>query len=560
MLNPDEPEQDFVIQKPANKIKVSLLIISIVVITTIIAENIYHYNFQNPFEWIRLVAPILLICFSMAVLMKSMSQVLRTSIFLVLCALCLALGSILGVVLYQQTTNLLQTGTTTVKIIHALQLDDVFHSWWYVSLYTLIGASLIGKSLLVKPRLTHGWIYLLYLSPVLIIIGFFLNSLWGWRGKLNLEIGEPAQKVQVYQGNTNKIKGHLDLPFQVKLNDVHIEQVSNEYTIQVVKNAQVVDPHGNSSENFLAGMDAEIIDEFPLELAKIRRVARTKVHFRLDQFFPNFGFQYDYPAQSDTIAPTDPGIMVLFITGSDKRQLQLRANQKNTLDDPHVEGTMEFYWEQPDDFLELSISSTERAFEDSLKRVIFIGSTEEVIFVYANSAQRIKLEKDKEYYFPGKRKIGFLYQFVFPDAKYITAVPGSINEELKNPVAKLEVWGKEWERAEYAYVYPPKGLGGYYAIPGTEYGLGLSNDSGKRFRSNVSVLDLEGMELQRMDIGENASLTHAGYRFIQKYDHSNKFPGLGVIFRRGMPLIYIGFAGLILAFLRLILGQLFLKE
>ena len=134
--------------------------------------------------------------------------------------------------------------------------------------------------------------------------------------------------------------------------------------------------------------------------------------------------------------------------------------------------------------------------------MVFIGLDEEVYYVGDRGGQKVSLERSTDYGIPSKDGMSFLYQFIFPNARYMSANPASMNDELLNPVARLEVWEKDWTAYENAYIYPSQGSSsGFYFVPSGDYMLGLNSFRDmqvKYWRSNLSLVGEDGESLKNI--------------------------------------------------------------
>jgi hypothetical protein len=476
---------------------------------------------------------------------RSLFQIIHTPYFSTSCLLFIALGTAIG----------------TFVLFSALSFDNVFHSWWYVGLYGLLGISLVRTSFIRPFTKTSFFFYAAHLSPVIVLAGFWMDYFYGYRGIIGLEVGSESSTVRVYEGNTNRVMGQVELPFNVRLNAFSSEKFDPDYRIQVWKGKPPsANPHG--------GMDTESMNQLPellttvaLEPGKVHKIYGTDFYYRLGEFFPNFHFTYDYPEVTDTIEPADPGIMIQLNIPAGTPQVQLRANQNSSLFEPHLNAMMEFHWELPDDLESLNLSE-EWDPTDTLRRVVFAGLDEQVYYVGDKGVQRVSLERSTDYKIPGKSGMSFLYQFIFPDAKFMSANPASMNDELLNPVARLEVWEKDWTAYEYAYVYPSQGSSsGFYFVPSGNYMLGLNSFRDmqvKYWRSNLSLIGADGASLKTKDVEVNEPVSYNGYKFYQTdYDEQNpNYSGIGVSYNPGLGVVYAGF--IILFFSSLFL--MFIRE
>ena len=77
----------------------------------------------------------------------------KLAIFLLL---TLAITSIVGTIIEQQQDPekyLMEYGQTTYKILKFLGFTDVYHSWWYISLLTLLAVNLVVCSIKRLPKI-----------------------------------------------------------------------------------------------------------------------------------------------------------------------------------------------------------------------------------------------------------------------------------------------------------------------------------------------------------------------------------------------------------------------
>jgi hypothetical protein len=368
-----------------------------------------------------------------------------------------------------------------------------------------------------------------------------------YQGLMVLGTEESSNQVRIMEKNTLLEDVALELPFQIKLNELSPEKFDSSFFIQLWKDG---DHSGANADHEDA---TELIATIPLIEGKIHHVYNTNIYYRLNDFYPNFGFKYDYPTDTDTIAPLDPGVMLEMILPSGRAQLQLRTIVNNTLQEPHLNANLEFYWDRPEDINSLQeIKPSEwNKDEHEISKIIFIGSEDLVLYVFKESYIPQSLIRDEEYSIPGKEPMGFKFQFFFPDAKYMTAAPASLDEEIKNPVAKVEVWGTDWAKSELAYIYPSaKNKGGFFHIPKHKYSLGLATNYTKANRyitSDISLMEDSNEEIKRISLSKNTSITHQGYklRHYKVQEDNPKSVILSVAYLPGYYLIIAGFVTLL---------------
>lgn len=211
----------------------------------------------------------------------------------------IAILSILGTIIPQgqpQQFYVLKYGENLGKLIILFQLDDVYHSLWYVALLFLFLFNLITCSynrypvvlklykknpeevdvnklpnslqkrvqteftviverlkkqgfkeaskklekgvLLYKDSFRWGYFafYVVHLSMVFIVIGAIVGAIWGFRGNLALIKGETSNQVFLFR------KEHpVFLDFSVRLNQFTIELYPNGMPKEYISNVTIVD-------------------------------------------------------------------------------------------------------------------------------------------------------------------------------------------------------------------------------------------------------------------------------------------------------------------------------
>ena len=373
------------------------------------------------------------------------------------------------------------------------------------------------------------------LGLLVAIFGILFNILTQWNATLELMIGRPQNVAVVFEKKTKKATHKIELPFYIRLDSMNPERMTPEYRIAVLKGANLEPAIGKiNGETVGVSRRPTVVKEFGLKLDKIQKIPDSKFLFRLNEFYPNFGFAYDYPITTDTIEPVDPGIMVKLVIGSENPQLQLRTNQNNLIEEPHIGATLEFYWELPPDLVDMSKTQREIAGDSTLQRIIFHGRGQEVIYLYDKGVIRQQLYRNKKYIIPGKKELGFSHQFIFPDAKYIQATPSSFDQELVNPVAKIEIWSKDQIGSEFAYIYPGKrGVGGFYTIKDSKCTIHLKTDEFSpvwNYSSHLTILNPDIEEIRKLNITIDQSASFGDYRLsaLSSFNKSNVYPGITI--------------------------------
>ncbi|MBK8490616.1 MAG: cytochrome c biogenesis protein ResB [Saprospirales bacterium] len=529
-------------------------LLAITALTGIVAQNVFKWFAQSSFPgWAApLIAVVVLGAFAV-IFFKPIYKTLDTPYFAILSLLIVAAGTALGTFITQNALPEVfaqRYGPFGSKVFRFLNINDVFHSWWYVGFFVLLIISFVKLSL--KKGFAKGTFgfHLAHLSPILILAGFWIDYYYGFRGIIQLETGQRTNIVKVYEGSTSYIRDSIDLDFQLQLDAFEFEKHDPDYRLQVWRNNMDREPREKQNEAPSQNMVPELIASFPLTMDKIRDIYGTDLHFRMSDFYPNFQFVYSYPEGKDTIAPADPGIFLEMKTPLGETVVQLRSNvegKNKIVDMTHLGASIEFYWELPEDVRLDLLRKTAASQEPDTNRIIIVGASEQVFFLTDGELREEKLESDRVYPLPHREDSGFSMMLLFPDATYLVAAPGSKGEELLNPVAKVDVWATGWDAYQEAYIYPNKGKrGGVYSIPGSNYLLAMESFKDKEtkyWKSTVSIVDENDQVAKTQAIMVNKPMLARGYRFYQTdYDPENpNYSGIGVSHEPGLYVIYLGF-------------------
>jgi cytochrome c biogenesis protein ResB len=206
--------------------------------------------------------------------------------------LLIAIGSaaLAGSLIPQQeppATYLARFGPSGAWWLARLGLTDLYHSWYFIGLLVLLGASLLVCSIrrLAASLKTVGSI-LTHMSLVLILVGGAIKHLAGLEGVVELREGDQTNQLKVTETRTTV------LPFTVLLEDFSLERyVANPQTVsEFVSRVRLV-------ENGL-GTRALVRVNHPI----------TYRGFRIYQL----GYNQDDPTWSALLLLKDPGVGVVY--------------------------------------------------------------------------------------------------------------------------------------------------------------------------------------------------------------------------------------------------------
>ena len=525
------------------------ILLSVMVLTGIAAQYLYEWLSQHDFPgWTGPLGAVVVVGAYAMLFFKPLYRYFDTPYFAILSLLFIAVGTALGTFISQNAPAEVftrQYGATGGKILGVLGLNDVFHSWWYVGLFILLIGSLVKMSITKGfTRATIGF-HLAHLSPILVFAGFWVDYFYGFRGIIQLETGESTNIVKVYQGSTSRIVDSMALDFAIQLDAFEFEKHDPDYRIQIWRN----NPDRSPQELHNVGpsnMVPEIVASAPLTMNKIRHIYGSDLYFRMVEFYPNFKFAYTYPERTDTIEAKDPGIILEMKTPLGETTLQFRDRPEENIvaDSIHLGASLEFYWEMP---AKVAQDLGAVAAKGALPRILLVGASGQVFYLTSEEVREEKLEIGRFYPFPHRDDSGITPTLLYPDVAYLKAFPASKNEELLNPVAKVEVWKKGWDAWREAYLYPSaRKRGGVYSIPESNYLLALESMKDretKYWKSTLSVIGPNGQVERNQVVKVNQPMLYKGYRFYQTdYDPDNpNYSGIGVSHEPGLNIIYFGF-------------------
>ncbi len=203
----------------------------------------------------------------------------------------IGLAALLGTIIPQQeelSQYLARFGPVGSQVVTKLGLADLYHSWYFVGLLVLLGASLIVCSIRrwAVDLKTLGSIAT-HLSFMLIIAGGFIKHLAGIEGVVELRKGNQTNQLKITETRT-----HV-LPFAIHLEDFYFKRYAenpgtvSEFTSQI----RLIDAERTSTHAAI-------------------RVNHPIVHrgFRIYQL----GYNPDDPTWSALLLVKDPGVLVVF--------------------------------------------------------------------------------------------------------------------------------------------------------------------------------------------------------------------------------------------------------
>jgi hypothetical protein len=519
----------------------------------IITQFIYHWMHSGTgVNWIGILGTISFFGIFITMYGKKLYQNIDTPYFAISSLLFIAGGTALGTFVTQNAAPEVfaqRYGESTGRILQFLQLQDVFHSWWYVLLFLLMIISLVKISLRRELSWANLGFHLAHLGPVIILFGFWWDYYAGFRGLIQLVKGNETNHVWVYHRNTNRVRDSLKLDFNLLLDHFETQKFEPDHRIQIWEHSST-QPKPREALNTAS---SRILTTLPMKVDKPWKIYNSDISFQLKEFYPNFYFEYSYPEDKDSVEAKDPGILVEIRNPHGSNIVQLSGIQpgKNQMNDPILRTTFEFYWELPDELSEkIDLSIPDQNWEGK-NRIIFAGKEKKIYEVYQGKLTTRELTNKTLFPIHGNSKSHYSIVHLYPNVQYLSAEPATRNELQENPVAKLEIARDAWDNTKDAFIFPHKGKGnGQYLIPGTSYFLALESikdQETKFWKSDLSILDKTGSLVKQRSIKVNEPLLFKGYRFYQTgYDPNNpNYSGIGVSYTPGLMVIYFGFTVLV---------------
>ena len=529
---------------------IKLLVLSILL--GIAIQNIYLWTGLNSGLNLKGVLSIIVMVGLFIVLWgKELIRIIATPYFAVTSLLFIAVGTAFGTFISQnapQDTFVQIYGQNLSKTLTFLGLNDVFHSSWYVILFVLLAVSLVKISLSRKLNRINLGFHLAHLGPVIILLGFWWDYFAGYRGLIQLLKGKESSFAWVYHPNTNRIQDSIKLDFSLRLDEFESEKFEPDHRIQVWKTKT---PNPNPQEPLISSK-SKILTTLPLNIEKTWKIYNSDIHFTLKEFYPNFYYEYSYPADKDSVEPKDPGILIEIITPHGSDVMHLQTSGRYQIEDPFLQTVFEFYWNLPEEIQNRLANENINTNWASKNRIIFDGSNKMVHELTLGQVSSNPLTLGQSSPIPSKNKSLYSIIHLYPDAEFLIVGPATRNEKQENPVARIEVTRDAWPEKRDAFIFPHKGEGsGQFLIPGTNYVLALESlkdRETKYWRSDLTILSNQGIVEKQKSIKVNEPMFYKGYRFYQTdYDPNNpNYSGIGVSYTPGLYVIYFGFFVLVI--------------
>ncbi len=535
---------------PPNSFKRAVYVLLAMMATAVLAQNLFDWVYgAMDMLWLGILGAIVLFGIYIFDFWGSLKRILHTPYFSISCLLAITLATALGTFILQNPASdifVQRYGMTGSKVLKFFNVQDVFHSWWYVGFYVMLLASLLRASSFRAFTKENLGFHLAHLCPFVILAGVWFDYFYGMNGIINLEVGDTKDMVLTYDVNNKYIADSMQLPFKIRLDSFASQKHEPDHRIQIWKMDSTWHA-SNMGQAESTGEPPKILASLPIDIGVIHKIYGTDIYFRTTKAFPNFTFDYTYPVLNDTVAPVAPGVFIDMETEHGTVPMLLRSDipgREKLADLQTVGAWLEYYYELPAD-----VKAVLAKAKSEENRIIFSGKEEKVYFLVNNDLTEKPIVNGEFHPFPkgDDPAYGFSVRFLANNSDYVSAEPSTLDDQWVNPVAFVEVWRKGQESSEvYLYSTTEDRSGGHYQIPGSEFFLAMESVRDmetKYWRSDLSVVDESGNTVKQKVVKVNEIMVHKGYRFYQTdYDPNNpRFSGIGVSKEPGLYIVYLGF-------------------
>jgi hypothetical protein len=280
---------------------------------------------------------------------KSFKKIMRTPAFAVTNLLFIAFGTVLGTIVLQNAdfkAYINYYGEFLTKVIFLFKLDDLFHSYFYVSYFILLVISLFLVANKRKYTKKNFAFQLTHFSLIIIILGGWFDYFYGMRGLIPMTVGKESDTANVFYMNTTKVKAQKKFDFKLRLETFETKKFEPDYKIQI----------WHKDKMTVAKSGPKLIAAFPIYENELNKIHTTDLKFRVKKYYKNH--TYKYYLEDENIPPKDPILMGILNYEGKKNYFQLRSKYDGyrELLDPSDEMSAYFYWEIPKE-LEKSIKN-----------------------------------------------------------------------------------------------------------------------------------------------------------------------------------------------------------
>ena len=318
-------------------------------------------------------------------------------------------------------------GAKMAELIFTAGINDIFHSIWFGGFLVLLSLSLV---LVVVKRRSWRFIewgnLLSHLGVVVVIIGGFIGYASGFRGFMDLHIGEKVSDAAVMKSGL-PTEDRKDLGFAIMLEDFAVDRYKPDYKIYVFQ--------GEDSMNVKKAVPLK-------DAASWTPAGNSGAKFRVVNTYPDF--YLESRAKPDTQGRGQPAIDLEITENKTVKNLALFAGNDqageaaNSLAEP-----IQFVWEKPS--------------EKELAALARIAPPTHIITFEKKDCcpkQKVEVEEGGEYSFGNsayKLKVtAFLPDFIFDVA---THKPGTRSSQPNNPALQVAITDTSTGATEQRFVF-----------------------------------------------------------------------------------------------------------
>ncbi len=182
------------------------------------------------------------------------------------------------------------------NIVLFLQIQDLYHSWWYVSLYFFIFLSLIRVMINRKFSYRNLGFHLTHIALLIIMLGSWIDNIWGMKGIIPLTKGKSSNRLFL---DGRDAKGHRlpkDLDIHIRLDDFESKYYKPDYMFRIIKTAkehkiiEEKDAKGHVYQKKI--LPKETVASIPIKKDLIQRIYNSDISFKILTVIPDYYIKY----------------------------------------------------------------------------------------------------------------------------------------------------------------------------------------------------------------------------------------------------------------------------
>ncbi|MEE8190007.1 MAG: cytochrome c biogenesis protein ResB [Candidatus Scalindua sediminis] len=333
----------------------------------------------------------------------------------------LAVACIIGTIILQQRTPedyIRKYGEGLTKFFSAIQLTDIFHSYWFALLLVLLCVNL-GCCTVKRWRntiLQIGFL-LTHISIILTLIGCFIDLQFGEKGAVNVYEGKSVD-YYLRRGDYKKIP----LNFKVYCDDFIIEKHPPKYRlVSYVK-------------------DKDRQRNLPVKIGKKNKIPGSNYIVTIKDYYPDAEYLQEPINISND--PRNPAIYVQLLGSEDvAAEGWLFAKGRNWYNDPRRDLKIEYLWANNDEDFEKLIKTAGKSHRPELN----------IIVDEKNIHKRVIIEEGKSFSIDNTYYKIEIKEFTLD---YVNRSKPLKEQSPNNPGVRVEITGPQgidsrWSFAKY---------------------------------------------------------------------------------------------------------------